>query len=257
VNFLVIGFSGEEKNMLKLGRKALQTDSRTLKLGKYLKALAPPPLSADWTGGQTDWGMMLNDTLGCCTISACGHAVQVMTKAVGAEVTVPDHVIENEYSWWDGYVPGDPNTDLGGIPIQVLNSWRKHGFNGFKLKAYADPSVSSLDEIRQSIALFGGAYIGLNVPNYVMNNLTAPGSTWDVEDDNGIAGGHCVFVCKYDATTFTFISWGSLYSMTIPFWNRFVDESHTLLSPDWFNSTKLSASGFDWDQLWADLGQIQ
>jgi len=34
----------------------------------------------DWTKGITEWGMMMNDTLGDCTIAGVGHAVQVMER---------------------------------------------------------------------------------------------------------------------------------------------------------------------------------
>src|SRR6266700_2460889 len=55
---------------MKLGRKAIKTDSRTLALGNYLKpSLPPPPPAKDWTCGVTEWGMMGNDKLGDCTIA--------------------------------------------------------------------------------------------------------------------------------------------------------------------------------------------
>ncbi len=94
----------------KLGRKAIKTDSRTLKLGKYLTPSLPtPPASADWTKGITSWGVMLNDTLGDCTIAGCGHAVQVWTANTGHEVTLPNATIEKYYEKWDGYKsPANP-----------------------------------------------------------------------------------------------------------------------------------------------------
>ena len=94
----------------KLGRKAIKTDSRTLQLRKYLTpSLPPPPASADWTKHITTWGVMLNDTLGDCTIAGCAHAVQVWTANIGREVTVPNATIEKYYEKWDGYVPGEPS----------------------------------------------------------------------------------------------------------------------------------------------------
>src|ERR1035438_8289552 len=81
----------------KLGRKAIKTDTRTLMLGDYLTpALPPPPAAADWTKGQTSWGMMMNDTLGDCTIAGVGHAVQVWTANTSGIVTVPDPTIESD-----------------------------------------------------------------------------------------------------------------------------------------------------------------
>ena len=131
-----------DHSKMKLGRKAIKTDSRTLALGRYLTpSLPPPPPAYDWTKGITAWGMMLNDTLGDCTIAGCGHAIQVWTANTGSMVTVPDATIESYYEKWDGYVPGNPSTDNGGIELDVLNDWQKQGFAGNTLMAFADPKA--------------------------------------------------------------------------------------------------------------------
>ena len=244
---------------MKLGRKAIKTDSRTLMLADYLTpALPPPPPTADWTQGNANWGMMMNDTLGDCTIAGVGHAVQVWTvNAAGGMVTVPDPTIESYYEQWDGYVPGDPSTDNGGVELDVLNDWQKQGFAGNTLLAFADPKPASLVEIQQSIALFGGVYIGLALP------LTAQTQeVWDVVPKGGAKakpgswGGHCVFVPKYDENGFTCITWGALKTMTLAFWKKYCDESHTLLAQDWLTA-KGSPAGFDQAQLEADLKAIR
>lgn len=155
-----------DHSKMKLGRKAIKTDTRTLKLANYLQAaLPPPPPSADWTKGITGWGEMLNDQLGDCTIAGAGHAIQVWTANIGSIVTVPDSTIEAMYAKWDGYVPGDASTDTGGVELDVLNDWRQQGLGGHTLVAFADPAYTNMVEIRQSIALFGGVYIGLALPS--------------------------------------------------------------------------------------------
>src|SRR6516165_9791606 len=99
-----------DHSKMKLGRKAVKTDSRTLMLGNYLApTLPPPPAAYDQTKGVTGWGMMMNDTLGDCTIAGVGHAIQVWTVNGAGIQTVPDSTIEQFYSKWDGYVPGDPS----------------------------------------------------------------------------------------------------------------------------------------------------
>jgi hypothetical protein len=246
-----------DHSAMKLGRKAVKTDSRTLALGKYLTAaLPPPPPAADWTKGITSWGAMLNNTLGDCTIAGAGHAIQVWTANNGGMVTVPDATVEKYYEQWDGYVPGNPSTDSGGVELDVLNDWRKNGFAGNPLMAFADPKATDLTEIRQAINLFGGVYIGLALP------LTAQTQdVWDVEPNGGAKakphswGGHCVFVPKYDEKTFTCITWGQLKTMTIAFWNKYCDEAHALLSQQWI-SAKGSPGGFDLAQLQKDLKAI-
>jgi hypothetical protein len=247
-----------DHSKMKLGRKAIKTDTRTLAFAKYLTpALPPPPPTADWTKGIASWGMMLNDTLGDCTIAGVGHAVQVWTANTGTEVTVPDPTILSYYEQWDGYVPNDPSTDQGGIELDVLNDWKKGGFAGNALLAFADPKPASLVEIHQSIALFGGVYIGLSLPITAQNQ-----DVWDVVPHGGANakpgswGGHCVFVPKYDQHGFTCITWGQLKTMTLAFWKEYCDEAHTLLSPAWITA-KGSPSGFNQAQLLADLGAIR
>jgi hypothetical protein len=242
----------------KLGRKAIKTDSRTLALGDYLTpALPPPPAAADWTKGIADWGMMLNDTIGDCTIAGVAHAVQVWTVNTGSMVTVPDPTVQSYYEQWDGYVPGNPSTDNGGVELDVLNDWQKNGFAGHALMAFADPKFANLVEIRQSIALFGGVYIGLSLP------ITAQSQdVWDVVPKGGANakkgswGGHCVFVPKYDANGFTCITWGAPKTMTVAFWKKYCDEAHTLLAQDWLTA-KGSPAGFDQSQLQTDLKAIK
>lgn len=241
--------------MYKLGRKAIKWDSRRLMLTKYLPDTLPtPPASCDWTKGTTYWGMCLNDSLGDCTIAGCVHALQIWTLNAGTEVTVPDAVVLSYYESWDGYVNGDPSTDQGGIEADVLTNWRKHGLDGHRLLAFADVSPSNLDLVQRAIFLFGGLYIGLSVPNSIMDDVP---EVWDVRaNDGGIAGGHCVYVAGYDEHGVSFISWGSVYSMTWSFWKRYVDEAHCLLSSEWMQSSGLSPSEFDLTQLQTDLAQI-
>lgn len=242
---------------MKLGRKAIKTDSRTLKLARYFASSLPaPPASRDWTKGITEWGMMLNDKLGDCTIAGIAHAIQVWSANNGKEITISDAQVLNYYEKWDGYVKGKPSTDRGGVELDVLNNWQKSNFNKHKLIAFADPAYSNLNQIRQAINLFGGVYIGLSLP------VTAQSQdVWSVVTsggDNakpGSWGGHAVFVPKYDAKTFTCITWGGLKTMTVGFWKKYVDESHALLSQDWI-SKQGAPSGFKLAELKDDLGMI-
>lgn len=243
---------------MKLGRKAIKTDSRTLTLANYLKpTLPPPPPAKDWTNGITSWGMMLNDKLGDCTIAGVAHAIQVWSANTGGEITALDPTVLNYYEKWDGYNPADPNTDNGGIELDVLNSWHNDGFDGHPLLAFADPNYSNLVQIRQSIALFGGVYIGLALPVTAQNQ-----DVWDVvpkggaDGRKGSWGGHCVFVPKYDEKSFTCITWGGLKTMTLAFWKKYCDEAHTLLGQNWL-TVKGAPSGFDQGQLMTDLHAIK
>lgn len=238
---------------VRLGRKAVKRDTRTLRLARYMTgALPTPPPSVDWSKGFTDFGMMLNDKLGCCTISGAGHAIQVWTANNGPMTTVPDSAILSAYEQWDGYNPSDPSTDQGGVELDVLNDWRKNGLDGHEIDGYAYATIGSQTEIQQAIYLFGGLYIGVELPNVAFQQ-----SVWDVTpDDGGIAGGHCVYIVGYDAEGLTCITWGKLQKMTWAWWAKYVDEAYAILSPDWIDSTA-SPSGFNLTQLQNDINAIQ
>lgn len=216
---------------MKLGKRPARIDARTLRLDRFLTPHLPaPPPAVDWSHGIKSWGMMANNRLGCCTIAALGHAVQVWSANTIAEITVPDDTIVHYYSEWDGYVLGDPSSDLGGIEVDVLNRWRKSDFDGHKLIAYADAVGDH--HTKQAIALFGGVYIGLRLPLSAQDQ-----EVWDaVEGPTGEPnswGGHAVFVLAYDPEGLTCVTWGELKKMTWDFWFKYCDECHALFSEDW------------------------
>ena len=238
-----------------LGRKAVKTDSRTLRLACYITpALPPPPAQVDWSPAVTGWGVLLNDQLGDCTIAGVGHAVQTLTANVSGQAVVTDDDVLSYYKLWDGY-DGTPATDNGGIELDVLNNWQKNGFAGHALLAFAQANPANTTEVKQAINLFGGLYIGMQVPNFIMAG-PAPG-VWDVTpNDGGIDGGHCVWVVGYNDDLVKFVSWGTLYEMKWAFWARYVDEAHALLSNDFIKANGLDPAGFDLSALQADLAAI-
>ncbi|MDR3426098.1 hypothetical protein [Silvimonas sp.] len=243
----------------RLGRKAIKTDSRTLRLERYFTAALPaPPPARDWSKGITAWGMLMNDTLGDCTIAGVGHAVQALSANAGTEATISDAVVLKYYEQWDGYNPADPSTDQGGICLDVLNNWRKNGFSGHGLIAYATALPANRVHVQQAIELFGGLYIGVSLPISAQSQ-----NEWNVVSDDGTGsnvagswGGHCVFVLAYDADGLTCVTWGSLMRMTWAFWNAYVDEAYALVSHDWFSNKWTAPNGFNLAQLRADLTQI-
>jgi len=265
---------------MKFGKKPAKIDPRTLKVEKYfLASLAPAPDDCDYTGGVTEFGMMLNgpnsygppvppEGLGCCTISAPGHAEQTATLAsTGTMWTPPDSDILQRYTEWDGYIPGDEGTDNGGVEIDVLNDWHQTSFWKHYLMAYADPVVTNLDHIKKSIYYFGGLYIGLQLPNTALSQ-----ETWDVVPDaatnsDALANpnnGHAVWVPKYrtladGSLVLTCITWGQSLDITEAFWvytdvdgNPYVDEAHALCLCDFVGKAGKDPAGLDIPQMLAD-----
>jgi hypothetical protein len=301
---------------MRLGKLPRRHDPRTLKLARYLtSALPPAPPCIDYTCGIKEWGMMLNDQLGCCTIAAVAHVVRVWTANAGYEISFPDPVILDYYQAWDGYKPSDPASDQGGVEIDVLNAWRQQGFAGQALEAYGainlgsevrgpkseaqipqtgtsgSPSPQHISvlpnlDVMDAIWLFGGAYIGVELPISAQTQ-----DVWDVsanpgpDDEPGSWGGHAVYLVGYDSvvtgspfadfrssleepsisppssidnrqSTITCITWGQLKKMTWRWFAKYCSEAYGLVAKAWLKASGVSPSGFDLSTLEADLKAV-
>ncbi len=248
------------KRSLKFGKQPARHDARTLKLAKYLTpALQPPPDRVDWGRGfNINFGIMLNDNLGDCTIAACGHAIQTWSLDNGRMITLPDSDILAGYEGACAYVDGDPSTDQGGNELDVLNYFRQTGIGGHKIMAYADPNPATILHVKQAIYLFGGVYIGFNVPQSFMDQFNEGLPITPLADDGGIVGAHATWMYGYNPQCLIGDTWGARFLMDWKFWTdpRYVDESHALLSPDWINSHNLDPSGILLSDLKKDLSMV-
>lgn len=250
---------------VKLGKRPPRIDARTLRLARYITKLAPAPPVFDQSTRATNFGMMLNDQLGDCTIAAVGHMQQIWTSQTSAEVTAPDALIETAYEAIGGYKPGDPTTDQGCVMLDVLRYWKKNGMFGRGLSAYVSVDTTKRQEVMDAIYYFGGLYVGLALPLSaqsqaewvkVLGPSGAPGS-W---------GGHCVAVPAYSFAralpgesiprTLTCITWGERLPMTWQFFANYCDEAYALFSLDWLMAGK-SPQGFDSATLLHDLAALR
>ena len=247
-----------DHSMMKLGKRAMRHDHRTLMLARYLTPSLPAaPASVDYSHGITDWGMMLNDRYGCCTIAAIGHAVQTWTaNALGRELTVPDSTILKYYEQWDGYNPANSSTDQGGVELDVLKHFQQEGFDSTKLDAFAAVDFGS-DLVKSAIWLFGGAYIGVELPIRAQDQ-----DVWDVggngaADQAGSWGGHAIYLVEYDDHGLTCITWGKLKRMTWAWFHQYCSEAYALISEDWLGSNGKTPSGLDLDTMKLDLAMVK
>jgi len=215
--------------------------------------LPPLPASCDWTQALSgSLGVMLNDQLGDCTCAAWGHAVQVWTANTGKMLTLPDSDIEDLYELACGYKPGDASTDQGGVEQLVLSYLVRNGLAGHELSAFVEVDLRNLDDVKRAIWAAGVAYIGFQVPDYLMSSLTAPGSDWDTRPGPvNIDGGHAVILAGYGFGRFKVISWGQQYTMTERFLQRYCDEVYMLADTEWLTAKGMTPLG----QTLTDLEQ--
>lgn len=245
-----------QEQLPKLGKLAARKDVRTLQFFKYAKALPPAPPLHKWSTKVTNWGTMLNTRIGDCTCAAAGHMIQEWSANSLIEITPNDDDIQKAYSDLSGYDPKTGLNDNGCVEIDVLNYWRKQGIAGHKIEAYAQINVHDAEQVKSAVFLFGGIYIGVALPitaqsqeiwevPAVYNRNAVPGS-W---------GGHAIFICDYDPTYVTCVTWGMLKKMTWDFFLRYVDEAYAIISPEFFKDG-VAPNGFDIATLSQDLASI-
>jgi hypothetical protein len=243
----------------RLGKAPAKFDARTLRLGRYLEpGLPEPPPAACNSRHLPEWGEMLNQDLGCCTISACGHATQIwvlshiQANVKAKPIPVDDESILHYYQEWAGYVPGDESTDQGAVALDILTCWRKQGFRQRKIKAFVSVNPRDLRDVQRAIHLFGGLYIGLALPISAAeqpwwDTVPGPRGRWNSW------GGHAVYLPDYDSGEgeLTCITWGKLQRMTEAFFTEYCDEAYAILAEDW-----RSPDGFDLATLEKDLRRV-
>lgn len=206
-----------------------------------------------------DVGMMLNDSLGCCTCAGIYHALQVWgMDAHGLDYTEPDGCVLKLYEDM-GYKPGDPMTDQGVVEQVILEHLTSVGMpladgSRHKLAAYVEVDPRNFEDVCEVIQEFGVAYIGFEVPKGFME--TGPTNRWDASSSFGaIEGGHCVIVTGFDRSdhgnpTFNVISWGTKqWVMTADFWRRYVDECYLLIDTLWIQQNGLTPLNLNYAQL--------
>ena len=252
--------------MHKLGRLHRTYDPRVPHMSAILagQTLPPPPPQADWTVGMpANLGMMLNDTLGDCTCAAVYHAIQVWSYNAQdhAMDTEPDADVEDLYIRACGYNPRAGGEGPGGNEQHVLTYLHKtgapvgaQGKQRHKIAAFVEVDPRITDDVKRAINNCGVAYIGFNVPQYIVPPNGNSPQVWDVENANtNIVGGHAVVLAGYDANGARVISWGQYYTMTWAFFAKYVDEVYAIADPTWIESKGTTPGGLTMAQLEAQM----
>ncbi len=230
------------------------------------QTLKPPPASVDYTKNlPTNLGMMLNDTLGDCTCAAVYHAIQVWSGTAQKTVlTEPDGDVEKLYIQACGYNPRVPGEGPGGNEQTVLTYLLKtgapfgpKGTARHKIVAFVEVDPRNTDDVKRTIVDCGVAYIGLNVPAFLMPPNAPPPAVWDVQKtDTKIVGGHAVVLAGYTEAGARVISWGQYYTMTWSFFAAYVDEVYAIADNLWIESGGSTPGGLTLPELEAQMQAI-
>jgi hypothetical protein len=240
------------------GKKPAVLDSRTLRFGKYLSAKVPaPPKAINWGKNVRQWPMYSNDKYADCTCAAAAHMIENWSAARGTPRIPTNAQVMKFYKHFT--TPGpDNNCDVLG----VLKYWRSQGLADDKILAFAEIDRRNVNEAKHVIAIFGGCYVGLQLPKFAGASRNPAIVPW-VARSRGLLGnaapdprfGHCVAAFGYDSQNLYVVSWGAIKSMSWQFYMDYADETYAVLSKDFLSKNK-APSGFDLDQLELDLMKV-
>lgn len=245
-----------------LGRVKSENDPRMLQLGRYVAVDGlPVPPARDILDRTVNWPMLANDQFNCCTSAAAGHMVHHWTVTNDRGVFLTDQDIIRAHAAL--------TKDQLMEPVSMLNAlkfWRKTGIGSHLIHSYVSAGRAKAEVLRAVIYLFGGAYIGLDLPNFSLKGKTGaeilatpwtiPGPDSGVDADPRLENGHCVAAIAYDEAAIYVVTWGRLKSMSWEFFTRYTDEVYAVLSTDWVEESRKSPSGFDLTALEVDLSRV-
>ena len=208
-----------------------------------------PDPSVTWTGD----GFNNQDGCGDCTKAGEAHAYDALTwdEALGESKHHPSsNDVVSAYFAETGGV--DSGLDCG----SVLQKAYTQGAFGQKIDGYGPIQYTNLTLLKQLIASFGVAYIGIQCPISAENAFNNNNAVWEYVPGSGNAGGHCIILVGYDDATNIWygVSWGELVEITTEFLQHYMDEAWGLIAPA--IATKGEFHKIDIVALQADLPQI-
>jgi hypothetical protein len=240
----------------RLGKLPAKADLRRLRMALFTSAvLAAPPATCDRTYGLTDWTPMGNSgedapppgvrVCGDCAYAGIGHAIMAWSLGAAKKpLILSANTIVDAYAAGTGYDPATGAGDNGAALINVLEQHRTIGIGGNKNVGYAGVDLTDPIHTRQAIYYFGGAYVGLMLPQTAMEQTQA-NLVWTKPWYSETIGGHCVYILSYDATHIWCITWGQIQCMTWEFFFAYCDESFVIVDPLWIGENDMSPVGLN------------
>jgi len=237
------------------GRIRSKLDPHTVWL-KQLASIPEPPTT--FFPAQVDvWPMLANDKENCCTCAAAAHMIHAWSAAWKQPILIDEaHVLA-------AYIMVSQGAQGGAEMIEVLRYWRRNGIGDRKLLHFVALDAYDPQELRKAIFLFGAAYIGLNLPDFVMPAAAANATDWILPESGATgdaapkeANGHCVAAIGFDQERLHVVSCGSVRTMTWDFYRAYTEEAYAVLAPEWFGPEKCSPFGHKLNELETDISAL-
>lgn len=242
---------------LKLGKTPARPDAVTFRLTNYVK-LPEAPKTFGHEGLLDQWGMLGNDQFGDCVWAGAAHETMLWNREAGRSIAWSDTSALSDYSAVTGFNPSDQSTDQG-TDMQAAASYRRKtgvlDASGVRHKVGAYLGIKGLDDITKAAYLFGAVGVGIEFPDYAMEEFN-DGKPWTYRAKANIEGGHYVPLVGRNAKgNYLVVTWGKVQEVTAGFLNHFVDEAIVYVSEERLTGGK-SLEGFNLSQLQADLRSL-
>lgn len=240
---------------VKAGKLPYVHDERTFHLADYLsqEPSLKIPKEINWAKKipSGKWSSFGNLKINNCTCAAAGHLMIAWTANIGRLSKPTTKSIIEAYTDITGF---NPATDGIGKPVEAIKAlkyWRKQGIGERKIIAFAKLKFKNREELKEAIYLYGGCYVGLNLPKSAekqyneLKKWTVPRSGTKGVGEPGSWLGHALLITGYNKNELNAITWGKEIIMSIDFWEAYVDESYAIFSEDFIRDnqtpTKISA----------------
>ena len=251
---------------IKFGRLPPIEDSRTFELSGYLQKENLPLIPRRYNWGRkirdNKWGDLGNLKINLCTCAVAGHFVMAWSSNIGRLKRPNNEAILNAYSAVAGYNPDKPESDEGVEAIKVLKYWRKNEIAGNKIIAFAKLEDKNREQLIQTIYLFGGCYVGVNLPKSAERQFnttkkwTIPRGGKKRDAKAGSWFGHAVLIVGYKDEELRIVTWGEEIIMTMDFWETYSVESYAVFSEAFIKDDK-TPTGVDVNILRNDIETLQ
>jgi len=190
-----------------------------------------------------------NDRLGDCVVAGHIHLSQAVAQEIGGTYTYPgDAATQVEYFKLTG------GQDTGLSESTFLQTARQAPILGSQVDTFCPIDHTQMDHVKSAIYAFGGAFLGVVLPQSAQNQF--PG-TWSVVPGSPIEGGHCIVAIGYDTQFVYIVTWGKVIRCTWEWFNEYVEEAYAIIYNDEVHKNHGPLATLDIAKLRADITALQ
>ncbi len=232
------------------------------KLGRLDKVtLDCAPLRTYFDGGQlpsapakctyalnVDYPMADNNSIGDCVLAGHIHLTQAVAQENGGTYTYPGDIATREE-----YFSLTGGADTGLVEATFLQAAKNSPILGSQIDTFGVLDHTNIDEIKSAIYTFGGAFLGVQLPQSAQNQFP---STWSVVPNSPIEGGHCIVAIGYDTQFVYVVTWGTVVRCTWDWFTTYVEESYAVIYTEEVQKNRGPLDQLDIARLRADIASL-